>query len=779
MRVMTEPSGGKFTVDGLEYIHPASFTWPAGSKHVIGIVSPTPSEALMGLGCGASEQSTVVQYDPSCRSRYAFAAWQSNGTPLPPGVTQTITADSKVNLFKAMFGVEHKVDIAFFDRGGISSSQECALKAQTLGPKPASAGSGVAFVNGSCLDGTSHVWAPPGPLALQAVPFDGYIFRGWTFDGNPRDAAQGSTVDVRGPMLISPRFEPAKRVRLYTNPKGLRVRVDSTEVLTIDPDRYLLNYPIPGFFDWAGNSRHTIGGVSPQVDLENRTWVFKEWSNGFGQNATITVDNETNRPLELTGNFVRGVHVSFLTEPAGLKLNVEGRENWPSMNFVWGVGMKYSVSAPAEQTDSRGRKYLFKGWSNSGTAAQQITPEETQIASGIRLTARFEAVPQAVLQSSIPGMKISVDGSDCVSPCRLDRPAGTVLSVAVPAIVPISDTSRYEFTGWSDGGPAARTLTVSADLDVLRANYRIANRLVMVSDPGEGATLNVAPASADGFYPSDTNVTITAETKPGFRFRRWDGDLSGTFRSGVVSMSMSRLVRALLDKVPYVAPAGVRNAAADLPEPGVAPGLIAIYGGSLAKAYEAGTSNPLPQSIAGTVVLVEDRLLPLVYVSPEQINAQLPGDLEPGEYKLTVRTDGLADITSTFTVVRNAPGLFVNMVDTTPYAVALHEDGSPVTVENPAKRTELISLIGTGFGPYNRRVVDGWVAPATPAASLVDPVEIVVGGARLQPTFAGAAAGLTGMTATRFRVGQSASGAVEVKVTVNGKESNTVILPVE
>ena len=322
-------------------------------------------------------------------------------------------------------------------------------------------------------------------------------------------------------------------------------------------------------------------------------------------------------------------------------------------------------------------------------------------------------------------------------------------------------------------------MTVGTDTDNVRANYRIANRLFMVSDPGEGATLSVEPASADGFYPADTNVTITAAAKPGFRFRRWDGDLSGTFRSGVLTMSMSRLVRALLDRVPYVAPTGVRNAAADLPDPGVAGGLIAIYGGSLAKTYEAGTSNPLAQTLGGTVVLVEDRLLPLIYVSPDQINAQLPGDLEPGEYKLTVRTDGMPDVTSTFPVVRNAPGLFVNMVDTKPYAVALHEDGSPVTPESPAKRSELISLIGTGFGPYNRRVVDGFVTPATPAATLVDPVEVIVGGVSLQPTFAGAAPGLTGMTATRLRVGQAGSGSVEVKVVVNGKDSNTVILPVE
>ena len=83
--------------------------------------------------------------------------------------------------------------------------------------------------------------------------------------------------------------------------------------------------------------------------------------------------------------------------------------------------------------------------------------------------------------------------------------------------------------------------------------------------------------------------------------------------------------------------------------------------------------------------------------------------------------------------------------------------------ESPAKRSELISLIGTGFGPYNRRVVDGFVTPATPAATLVDPVEVYRGSSSLQPSFAGAAPGLTGMTATRFRVGQNGSGPVEVK----------------
>ena len=63
-------------------------------------------------------------------------------------MTQMITADTKMTLLKAIFSAEYRVDIAFFDRGGRSSTQECAVKARTLGPKPIEAGSGVVFVNG-------------------------------------------------------------------------------------------------------------------------------------------------------------------------------------------------------------------------------------------------------------------------------------------------------------------------------------------------------------------------------------------------------------------------------------------------------------------------------------------------------------------------------------------------------------------------------------------------------------------------------------------------------
>jgi uncharacterized protein (TIGR03437 family) len=177
---------------------------------------------------------------------------------------------------------------------------------------------------------------------------------------------------------------------------------------------------------------------------------------------------------------------------------------------------------------------------------------------------------------------------------------------------------------------------------------------------------------------------------------------------------------------------------------------------------------------------VDGRFLPLLFVSPEQINAQLPSDLPPGEYSLRVSVAGLSDITSKFHVVRNAPGLFGTEIEGRIYASALHEDGLPITLESRARRGEVITLLGTGFGPHKLRPPDGFPAPPSSAFVLEDPVEVVGADFVLPAEWTGASAGMVGVTGTRLRIGDGVpSGSLELKVRVNGRESNTVLVPVE
>jgi uncharacterized protein (TIGR03437 family) len=291
------------------------------------------------------------------------------------------------------------------------------------------------------------------------------------------------------------------------------------------------------------------------------------------------------------------------------------------------------------------------------------------------------------------------------------------------------------------------------------------------------------PPSADGFYSEDTKVTIVADARPGFKFRRWEGDLAGTVRSGVVPMDVSRIVRASFDKVPYISPAGVKNAAGDTPENAVAAGsLISVFGASLSKNYEVGPAQPLAQTLADTVVLLGDRLLPLVFVSPEQINAQLPSDLEPGNYSLTVKSEGLPDVNASFEVIRNAPGLFANVLDGKAYAVALHEDGSAVMPSSPARLNETITLLGTGCGPYTRKLPDGFQTPASPVYELADAADVLVGGSGVAPpSWTGAVPGMVGVCAVKLRVTGDlpAASAAELRLRINSKQSNPVFLAIE
>jgi uncharacterized protein (TIGR03437 family) len=177
--------------------------------------------------------------------------------------------------------------------------------------------------------------------------------------------------------------------------------------------------------------------------------------------------------------------------------------------------------------------------------------------------------------------------------------------------------------------------------------------------------------------------------------------------------------------------------------------------------------------------MVEDRILPLVYVAPEQINAQLPSDLAPGNYTLRVMPEGQIEVKAEFTIVRNAPGLFANTVNSVAYAVALHENGSAITMENPARSDETITLLGTGFGPYDRRIVDGFAVAAGPAINLTDPIDVSVGGVLLRPEWSGAMPGYSGVSATRIKLSGLPAGPADLKVAINGVESNTVVLPLE
>src|SRR5262249_39205061 len=158
------------------------------------------------------------------------------------------------------------------------------------------------------------------------------------------------------------------------------------------------------------------------------------------------------------------------------------------------------------------------------------------------------------------------------------------------------------------------------------------------------------------------------------------------------------------------------NAAGQTPQAGVAPGsIVSIFGVNLAKDTVVAPDGLLPQTLGGLTVRVGDRLLPLLFVSPQQINLQLPDGMPAGNQVVTISPSGAAEVRAPFTVVRNAPGLFPVAADGQAMAMAMHEDGSAVTADAPAKSGELLTVYGTGFGPAERARPEGFPVPQSPA----------------------------------------------------------------
>lgn len=104
--------------------------------------------------------------------------------------------------------------------------------------------------------------------------------------------------------------------------------------------------------------------------------------------------------------------------------------------------------------------------------------------------------------------------------------------------------------------------------------------------------------------------------------------------------------------------------AADYQRVGLASGsIVTAFGNNLATATEIANTFPLPTSLAGTTVRIKDAagkelLAPLFFVSPGQVNYQVPLGIEPG--LTTVRVINLlGDVATEQTQLLSiAPGLF-------------------------------------------------------------------------------------------------------------------------
>jgi uncharacterized protein (TIGR03437 family) len=785
--ISTNPAGAHFLIDGTLHTMAATLNWPVGSEHTIVFLTDPVSPG---------QPSSLVQTSSDGGTKWLFTGWVDNLGLIQPiaDPIQVVTANANITSLTAQLSVSFKINLNYFSSG---LANDVPIPPTCGAPGAIPAGQfrpGVVYVGQQCYWSSVVLFQPAGNLVnLNAYPYPGFVFRGWSLNGASATAFL-TTITLTEPINITPMFSPGKLVSFLTAPLGMDLLIDHTQVhtrtlndLPACPNNETQPLVVPtgfpqvcyGDFYFAPNSAHFVSGVSPQRDQAGKWWVFNGWSNGSAANSLYQVDNNVSQSAVMTGNFVPGAQVALLTTPGGLPLNVDGR-TWPSYDFIWGLGSTHQVSAGATVTAANGRKYTFQGWSNGGSATQTYMVDQTAVNSGMHLMANYSVLNRLVVESTPAGLTVQVDGAPCVTPCNVDRANGATVHLTATTQLPMGAGSRLDLSGWSDGGASDHMVTVTQDFASVTAIYKTSYQLSASSNPGNGASFKFSPASSDMFYPQGTQVNVSAVPNNGFKFGHWTGVLTGSFPSGVVTLLAPVGVMAQMITVPYISPAGILNGVGVTPSSSVAPGsIISIFGQSLAPEVQIGPVNPLSQNLVGVTVTVNDLILPLMFVSPGQINALLPSSLAPGDYTLQIQVTGQPNISGPFTAARNAPGLFFQTIGSVNYALAMHADGSMVTTASPAVGGETISMLGTGFGPYQQAVLDGFFPPNPPPA-VKDAVTLSVGGINPAPTST-AAPGFSGVVATQFEVPSGLAGgtSVPVLVTINGVDSNTVMLPVQ
>jgi uncharacterized protein (TIGR03437 family) len=363
----------------------------------------------------------------------------------------------------------------------------------------------------------------------------------------------------------------------------------------------------------------------------------------------------------------------------------------------------------------------------------------------------------------------SISGTLCFG--GITPPAYSVITV--PFGDEFGDTFHQDVTVTFAGPPASAATMVAAP-----ASVSLSAPLTVAIPPSQQVTVTM----------SDKNQQWSAAVYPGNRLTSWlklsqysgtgngtitlqargSGLTPGAYRATVIITSANTVPQAISIPVMFVNGAaagttitGAGNAFSFTPT--AAPGMVmAIYGSGLAGTTTSASSQPLPYSLSNVTAAVNGVPAPLYFVSPGQLNVQVPYWVGAGPAVVGVNNNGVI-AGYQINITPTAPGILTNGSG----SVSPSASGSPGSVA---------TLYVTGDGEVNDTTLESGFAPAagTALANLPRPVQapsVTVGGVQAVVQFYGLTPGIVGMSQVNFIVPAVNSGAQPVVVTVGGVSS--------
>ena len=219
---------------------------------------------------------------------------------------------------------------------------------------------------------------------------------------------------------------------------------------------------------------------------------------------------------------------------------------------------------------------------------------------------------------------------------------------------------------------------------------------------------------------------------------------------------------------------GVSNAA-DF-SPTVAPGSLAsLFGTALAGGTASAAAVPVATTLNGVTVTVNGRPAPITYLSPTQINFQVPAATPPGNTSITVTYNGQTSTPFQFAVAAAAPGVFQYGANR---GIVVNQDFTLNTSDKPAAVGSTVVAYLTGIGLTNPAVADGAASPGGPLAVPAGRFTASISGNNAPVVFLGLSPGFVGLAQANITVPSLSSGSYPLVVTVNGQASRPVTMSV-
>jgi uncharacterized protein (TIGR03437 family) len=363
-------------------------------------------------------------------------------------------------------------------------------------------------------------------------------------------------------------------------------------------------------------------------------------------------------------------------------------------------------------------------------------------------------------------------GDDDSMLAQLNGPTGLTLDSAgdlyiadtgnhrVLMLTPAASISTIAGTGTSgfggDGGPASSAalsfpcaVVVDSSQDIFVADGGN-NRIRVVTPDG-----NIATVAGTGvaLYNGDSGPALQmALNNPcGLAFDG-SGDL-------LVADTGNNRVRMLSAAQVVVPPPGEVNTAfanaASLLPGALAPGeIFTIYGSGIGPATGlsgALDSGMMATTLGNTQVLIGNTPAPLYYVQSQQINAQVPYEVA-GQTSTQVQVlyNGETVMNVEVSLAAASPALFT-VSSGVGQVVAVNEDGSLNSDQNPAQLSSIVVLYATGQGQTQPACVTGQAAQA-PYGTPQLPVSLTIAGVAADVIWAGNAPGFVGLLQINARI---------------------------